>query len=160
MPVAAMEKRLIKFLLGKRGMALDLWLVRVFGRSLLNVLMGRRQGFTPQPMLVLSTRGARSGLWRRAALPYFQIGESIIVVGSKGGAPDDPAWVTNLRVHPEAALAIRGRRRQVVAHVAAGDERTALWAHVTRAMEVYTRYQKRTDREIPVVVFEAQTAGR
>lgn len=151
-----MEKRLIKFLLGKRGMAFDLWLVRVFGRSLLNALMGRRQGFTPQPMLILITKGAKSGQWREAALPYFQLGDFVIVVGSKGGAPDDPAWVTNLRQHPDAELSIRGKRRQVKAHIAAGDERTALWDHVTRAMAVYTRYQKKTEREIPVVVLEPQ----
>jgi deazaflavin-dependent oxidoreductase (nitroreductase family) len=151
-----MEKRLIKFLLSKRGMAFDLWLVRLFGRSLLNALMGRRQGFTPQPMLILTTKGAKSGQWREAALPYFKLGECFIVVGSKGGAPEDPAWVANLRTHPEAELSIRGRRRKVTAHIAAGDERTALWAHVTKAMGVYTRYQSRTDREIPVVVFEDQ----
>jgi deazaflavin-dependent oxidoreductase (nitroreductase family) len=155
-----MEKRLVKFLLSKRGMAFDLWLVRVFGRSLLNALMGRRQGFTPQPMLILTTKGARSGQWRKAALPYFQLGEFFIVVGSKGGAPDDPAWVTNLRQNPDAELSIRGKRRQVKAHIAAGDERAALWDHVTRAMAVYTRYQKKTEREIPVVVFEDQVAGR
>ena len=149
-----MERRLIRFLLTRRGMALDLWLVRLTGRSLLNTLMGQRQGFRPQPMLILSTKGARSGLWRRAALPYFQLGETIIVVGSKGGAPDDPAWVINLRTHPDAELSIRGKRRKVRAHIATGDERAALWDHVTRFMAVYTRYQKRTDREIPVVVFE------
>ncbi len=151
-----MEKRLIKFLLSKRGMAVDLFLVRLFGRSLLNALMGRRQGFTPQPMLVLTTKGAKSGQWREAALPYFQLGEFFVVVGSKGGAPDDPAWVGNLRRHPEAELSIRGKRRKVNAHIAAGDERTALWAHVTKTMAVYTRYQKKTEREIPVVVFEPQ----
>jgi deazaflavin-dependent oxidoreductase (nitroreductase family) len=148
-----MEKRLIKFLLSKRGMAFDLWLVRMFGRSLLNALMGRRQGFKPQPMLILTTKGARSGQWREAALPYFELGETVVVVGSKGGAPDDPAWVTNLRACPDAELSIRGKRRKVKAHIAAGDERAALWAHVTRAMAVYTRYQKKTEREIPMVVF-------
>ncbi|MGE0668829.1 MAG: nitroreductase/quinone reductase family protein [Sphingomonadales bacterium] len=154
-----MERRLIRFLLTRRGMALDLWLVRLTGRSLLNALMGRRQGFRPQPMLILRTKGARSGQWRQAALPYFQLGESVVVVGSKGGAPDDPAWVTNLRAHPEAELSIRGRRRKVRAHIAAGDERAALWDHVTRAMAVYTRYQKKTEREIPVVVFEERKAA-
>ncbi len=153
-----MEKRLIRFLLSRRGMAFDLLLVRLFGRSLLNALMGRRQGFTPQPMLILSTKGTRSGQWREAALPYFQLGEVYIVVGSKGGAPDDPAWVTNLRQNPDAELSIRGKRRQVTAHIAAGDERAALWDHVTRVMAVYTRYQKRTEREIPVVVFEDRLA--
>ena len=77
---------------------------------------------------------------------------------SSSGAPDEPAWVTNLRAHPEAKLSIRGKRRPVMAHIAAGDERAALWDHVTRAMAVYTRYQKRTDREIPVVVFQDRLA--
>jgi len=151
-----MEKRLIRFLLSRRGMAFDLFLVRLSGRSLLNALMGRRQGFKPQPMLILTTKGAKSGQWRHAALPYFQIGEVFVVVGSKGGAPDDPAWVANLSRHPGAELSIRGKKRKVTARIAAGDERAALWDHVTRAMAVYTRYQKRTDREIPVVVFELQ----
>lgn len=151
-----MEKRLIRFLLTRRGMTLDLWLVRLFGRSLLNALMGRRQGFTPQPMLILRTMGARSGQWREAALPYFRFGDRFVVIGSKGGAPDDPAWVTNLRRHPEAELSVRGKRRKVLGHIAGGDARADLWAKVTQVMPVYIRYQKRTEREIPVVVFEGQ----
>jgi deazaflavin-dependent oxidoreductase (nitroreductase family) len=154
-----MERRLIKFLLTRRGMMVDLWLVRLFGRSLLNTLMGRRQGFTPQPMLILKTRGRKSGQWREAALPYFRFGEHIVVIGSKGGAPEDPSWVTNLRLAPAAELSIRGKTRAVIAHVATGDERVALWAKVTAAMTVYTRYQARTEREIPVVVFENRTDG-
>ncbi len=155
-----MERRLIRFLLTRRGMAFDLWLVRLFGRSLLNALMGRRQGFTPQPMLILRTRGWKSGQWREAALPYFRFGTRIVVIGSKGGAPDDPSWVTNLRRDPSAELSIRGKASAVTAHVATGDEREVLWAEVTRAMGVYTRYQARTEREIPVVVFDEQWAGR
>lgn len=152
--------RLIRFLLTRRGMAFDLWLVRVFGRSLLNALMGRRQGFKPQPMLILTTLGGKSGKWREAALPYFRFGETFVVVGSKGGAPDDPAWVTNLRRHPDAELAIRGKRRKVTARIATGAERAELWARVTTAMGVYLRYQKRTEREIPVVVFEERQGAR
>ena len=147
-------QRVIRFLLTPRGMAFDLWLVRITGRSLLNALMGRRQGFKPQPMLILTTKGARSGKWREAALPYFRFGETFVVIGSKGGAPDDPAWVTNLRQTPEAELSIRGTRRKVTARIATGAERADLWARVTAAMGVYLRYQKRTEREIPVVVFE------
>ncbi|MBI1179352.1 MAG: nitroreductase family deazaflavin-dependent oxidoreductase [Alphaproteobacteria bacterium] len=147
-------KRLIRFLLTKRGQAVDLWLVRRFGFSLLNALMGRRQGFKPQPMLILRTLGHRSGRWREAALPYFAFGEFVVVVGSKGGAPDDPAWVTNLRRHPEAELSVRGRACRVRAHIAGGNERQALWNRITGSMEVYRRYQKRTEREIPVVVLE------
>jgi deazaflavin-dependent oxidoreductase (nitroreductase family) len=145
-------KPLIRFLLTRRGQAFDLWLVRRFGRSALNTLMGRRQGFKPQPMLILRTLGHRSGKWREAALPYFTIGEFIVVVGSKGGAPDDPAWVTNLRHNPDAELFLRGDERPVRAHIATGDEREALWNRLTGHMAVYRRYQARTEREIPVVV--------
>ncbi len=151
-----MQRRLIRFLLTRRGMAFDLWLVKVTGRSLLNALMGRRQGFPPQPMLILSTRGFRSGEWRQAALPYFRFGDRIVVIGSKGGAPDDPAWVTNLRAHPQAALSIRGRTCKVTARIAEGDERAALWRQITGIMAVYTRYQNKTEREIPVVVFSEE----
>jgi deazaflavin-dependent oxidoreductase (nitroreductase family) len=147
-------KRLIRLLLTPRGQRADLWLVRLSGRSLLNELMARRQGFRPQPMLVLRSRGARSGRWREAALPYFTFGETLVVVGSKGGAPDDPAWVANLRLHPEAEAVAGGRRRPVRARIAEGDERTALWTHIVAEMAVYARYQARTDREIPVVLLE------
>lgn len=137
-------------------MALDRFLVRVSGHSALNFLMASREGFAPPPMLILATMGCRSGRRREAVLPYFTFAETFVVVGSKGGAADDPAWVTNLRHNPHADITLQRKRRTVIGHIAQGAEREELWSKITADMAVYERYQARTEREIPVVVFEGR----
>ncbi len=118
--------------------------------------MASREGFKPQPMLLLVTMGRKSGALREAALPYFTFGDTYVVVGSKGGAPDDPAWVGNLRHDPKAEITVARKRRRVSGHIARGAEREELWSTITADMAVYNKYQARTEREIPVVVFEAR----
>lgn len=154
--MAKIQRAFIRFFLSPRGMAVDRFLVRVSGRSPLNFLMASREGFTPQPMLILASVGCRSGQRREAVLPYFTFADTFVVVGSKGGAPDDPAWVSNLRHNPEAEITLQRQRRAVSGYVAQGVERAELWATITAIMAVYERYQARTEREIPVVVFEAR----
>ena len=82
---------LTKLLMSDAGLAFDRLLVRVTGESLLNRVFARQAGFAPQPALLLETRGRKSGARRRAVLPWFRIGDKLMVVGSKGGMPDGVA---------------------------------------------------------------------
>lgn len=144
----------LKLLMSPAGLAFDRALVRFTGHSLLNRVFARQAGFEPQPALLLQTRGRRSGQARQAALPYFRIGGKLLVVGSKGGMPTDPAWVTNLRADPAVSAWITRRRHDGRARVATGDERAELWAELVARVPTYAHYQSLTTREIPVVVLE------
>jgi F420H(2)-dependent quinone reductase len=108
-----------------------------------------------RPMLLLRTVGRRSGEHRTSALLYVRDGDGYVVIASKGGDPRHPGWFHNLGANPDVEIQVGRQRLPVHARVAAGDERSRLWA---KADEVnkgqYTTYQSRTEREIPVVVLE------
>jgi len=109
-----------------------------------------------QPILLLHTRGARSGQERAAPLLYTPHGDGFIVVASKAGADHHPAWYHNLRAHPDAvAVSTGGRRIPVRSRVAEGAEREELWRIVNDNYNGYGTYQGRAgNRVIPVVLLE------
>jgi deazaflavin-dependent oxidoreductase (nitroreductase family) len=77
------------------------------------------------------------------------------VIGSQGGAPDDPNWVKNIREDPDdVEIQVKGDRIPVHASEAEGEDRDRLWKRMNEVWPDYDTYQERTDREIPVVVFE------
>ena len=121
---------LLQILVSPAGLAFDRQLVRWTGHSLLNRLFARQAGFAPQPALLLETLGRRSGARRQAALPYFRIDGKLLIVGSKGGMPTDPAWVTNLRAEPAVRVWIARKPMNARARVSSGEERAALWAEL------------------------------
>lgn len=106
------------------------------------------------PTLLLTTRGRRSGLLRRTALIYGRDGDSYVVVASSGGGPDNPAWYLNLEADPQVHVQVGADEFDARARTATGAERERLWAPMARIWPDYDRYQRRTDREIPVVVLE------
>jgi deazaflavin-dependent oxidoreductase (nitroreductase family) len=109
-----------------------------------------RRGTT---ILLLTTRGSTSGKERTTPLIYRTDGDRWVVVASKGGAPDDPAWYRNTRAHPDQISVQVGEQViPVTASVATGAERERLWTLMTEAWPDYDAYALRTDREIPVVV--------
>ena len=77
-----------------------------------------------------------------------------LVVASKGGAPQPPSWFVNLTADPHVEVQIKADRFPAVARVATPEEKPAMWAAMTEAWPDYDAYQKKTDREIPVVVLE------
>jgi deazaflavin-dependent oxidoreductase (nitroreductase family) len=79
-----------------------------------------------------------------------------VVIASKGGAPDHPDWYKNLQADPEATIEVQADEVPVVAMTAVGDERARLWALMTDVWPAYDDYQRKTEREIPVVVFQRQ----
>jgi deazaflavin-dependent oxidoreductase (nitroreductase family) len=106
-------------------------------------------------ILLLTTIGRVSGQDRTTPLIFRDDGdgEAWVVVASKGGSPDHPDWYKNLLADPEATLEVKSERIPVRAETARGDERSRLWRRMTEVWPDYDTYQKRTDREIPVVVF-------
>ena len=91
---------------------------------------------------------------RQHALIYRPYGDDYLIVASKGGAPEDPAWYRNLQADPEVTVQIEGDRFKARARTATPEERPAMWKHMAEVWPDYDEYQKKTDREIPVVVLE------
>jgi deazaflavin-dependent oxidoreductase (nitroreductase family) len=101
----------------------------------------------------LTTTGARSGARRTATLYAWEDGDSLVVVGSRGGAARNPAWVHNLRAHPRASVAAGKRTWNVEAgEVPDGPQRDRLWTMVVERFPLYATYQRRTKRQIPLFV--------
>jgi len=118
-----------------------------------NGLIGHRFPGSP-PVLLVDHVGAKSGKRRTSPLVYAEDGENVILVASKGGYPKNPAWFHNLMANPDTRVQIGSRRRDVHARVADPQERTRLWPKVVEVYGGYDDYQRRTDREIPLVILE------
>jgi len=106
------------------------------------------------PVLLLDHVGAKSGKRRTSPLLYLEDGEEVVLVASKGGYSKHPAWFHNLLAHPDTTVQIGSRRRPVHARLADPAERERLWPQVVRMYGGYADYQKRTQREIPLVILE------
>jgi deazaflavin-dependent oxidoreductase (nitroreductase family) len=104
--------------------------------------------------LLLTVKGRKSGVWRRTALIYGRDGENYVVVASKGGAEKHPLWYQNLRDNPDAEVQVGPDKVTVRARTAEGEERDRLWQTMASIWPDYNNYQKKTDRQIPVVVLE------
>jgi deazaflavin-dependent oxidoreductase (nitroreductase family) len=111
------------------------------------------------PMLLLDHVGARSGRHRTTPLVYLEEDGRYVIVASKGGHPRHPAWYHNLRAHPETTVQVGPRRMDVTARVATPAERKKLWPKVVDLYSGYANYQRRTNREIPLVILEPHSGG-
>lgn len=109
-------------------------------------------------ILLLTTRGRRSGEPHTTPLIHRTDGDRWVVVASKGGAPADPSWFQNLTAEPNASIQVRDEEIPVRASVAEGAERERLWKLMAEVWPDYDQYQTRTTRVIPVVVFERRAA--
>jgi deazaflavin-dependent oxidoreductase (nitroreductase family) len=105
-------------------------------------------------ILLLHTTGRRSGKEYIHPLIYREFGDDYLIVASKGGAPEPPDWFRNLEADPETTIEIKDETIPVRARVAAAQERPAMWAHMAEVWPDYDDYQRKTEREIPVVVLE------
>jgi deazaflavin-dependent oxidoreductase (nitroreductase family) len=111
-----------------------------------------------QPILLLHTRGAKSGEPRVVPLLYTPYGEKFVIVASKAGAEHHPSWFHNVRAHPDAVeVELGGERIAVNPRIVEGAERDEMWALVNDNYNGYATYQDRAgERVIPVVVLEAK----
>ena len=110
--------------------------------------------FTGRSLLLLTTRGAKSGRERTNPLVYTRDGDKYVVIASKGGAPTNPDWYRNLRANPRVTVEVGPERFDANASVAAGAERRRLYDAQASRMPAFKEYQRKTSREIPVVVLE------
>ncbi|MER3390462.1 MAG: nitroreductase/quinone reductase family protein [Microcella sp.] len=132
-------------------------------RLLLRVTGGRlgsRLG--AMPVIELTTTGRRTGSARSVLLTVAaRDGDSLVVVASRGGDDEHPAWYLNLVSDPNVAVRLPGRDvRAMVARVANPSERARLWPEVVRSYTGYAHYQARTSRTIPLVLLESTTSTR
>ena len=107
-------------------------------------------------MLLLTTIGRKSGLERTSPLLFIEDDHpdhagALIIVASKGGAPKHPAWYLNLTANPEVTVENRRDKRTMTASTVNDADRERLWPQLVDAWSDYANYQKKTDRQIPVV---------
>ena len=105
-------------------------------------------------MLLLEHTGAKSGKTRTSPLLYFEDGDDLVIVASKGGFPKHPAWFHNLKANPDTTVQVGTEKRDVRARVATAEERERLWPKAVKTYKGYEQYQERTDRQIPLVILE------
>lgn len=106
------------------------------------------------PTLLLTTRGRRSGRLRRTPLIYGRDGDAYVVVASKGGTPEHPAWYLNLRDWPEVTIQVGPDVMTARASTIEGDHRAEVWDQMAQIWPDYEKYQAKTDRTIPLVRLE------
>jgi proline iminopeptidase len=105
-------------------------------------------------ILLLTTKGRKTGEPRTTPLIYENTGDDYVIVASKGGTPENPGWYENLSKDADVEVQVLDDVFPAHARVAEGDERERLWKLAAQQWPDYDNYQKRTDREIPVVVLE------
>ena len=125
-------------------------------RTIVHLSGGRVLGSAfGMPAVELHTVGRKSGRPRSTMLTAPVVdGERVVLVASKGGDDRDPDWYRNLVAHPEIELTIAGQRRPMRARTASTDEKAELWPRVVAAYKGYGGYQRRTERDIPLVICE------
>jgi proline iminopeptidase len=104
-------------------------------------------------ILLLTTKGSKSGEMHTTPLIHRTDGDNFVIVASKGGTPENPAWYENIQANPnDVSIQVKGDKFAVTASDAEGEERARLWDHLAEVWPDYNNYQANTDREIPVVV--------
>jgi len=110
-------------------------------------------------VLILTTRGRRSGQPRKLPLIYGRHGDDYLIVASKGGWPHDPVWYLNLVADPHVELQVKEHKLRAVARTATSAEKAELWPIMTARWPAYDQYQASTDRDIPLVVLTPESGA-
>jgi deazaflavin-dependent oxidoreductase (nitroreductase family) len=113
---------------------------------------------TGLPVVIVTNRGAKTGAVRKTPLMRVEHDGRYAAVGSKGGAPQNPVWVYNLRKNPQVVVQDGQRTWEMTAREVTGEERAAWWERAVAAYPSYADYQLKTDRLIPVFVLESTGA--
>jgi deazaflavin-dependent oxidoreductase (nitroreductase family) len=148
----ALERGLQAFAQTPMGSKLFLHVFPAVDRVLIPLTRGKVSTGAGQPIILLHSRGAKSGIERTNPLLATKKGDLLLLVASKGGAPQHPAWLYNVRANPDVEVTMDGARRPMRATVAEGAERDRLWEIVCDNYSGYATYQQRAgDRIIPIV---------
>ncbi len=110
--------------------------------------------FANMPLLLLTTTGAKTGRALTKPLCYTKDGDRIVLIASYAGAPKNPAWFSNLVANPTVTVELGAERFQARAKIVSGPERQRLYDNQAGMMPIFADYQKKTTRQIPVVVLE------
>lgn len=124
---------------------IHIWLYRLSGGT-----VGGSTG--GMPILLLTTTGRKTGRARTWPLGYVTEGDRLVVVASALGQADHPAWYLNLRANPRVTVRCGAATRAMVAETAGGEERARLWSRLIREYPHFADHQRKTSREIPVVI--------
>lgn len=104
------------------------------------------------PVLLLTMTGAKTGRTLTRPLVYTRNGDRIVIIASFAGAPHNPPWYHNLVANPVATVEVGAEKFQVRASVTSGEERQRLFDRQAEQMAIFRDYQKKTTRQIPVLV--------
>lgn len=104
-----------------------------------------------RPMLVMTSTGAQSNQPRRALLNFSRDDDAYVVAGTASGSPTDPAWISNLRKHPEVTVEAEGRAFPATATIVDGEERDRLWDRHVERLPWFADYPSQIERTIPMV---------
>ena len=114
---------------------------------------------TGLPVVIITTRGARTGAVRKTPVMRVEHGGRYAAVASQGGAPSHPFWYHNLRAHPRVQLQDGPDTQDMTAREVSGGERAQWWERAVAAYPPYAEYQQKTSRQIPVFVLEPTAAA-
>jgi deazaflavin-dependent oxidoreductase (nitroreductase family) len=103
-------------------------------------------------VLLLTATGRKSGKQRTVPLMYIRDGSAYVITASAGGADRHPGWFFNVRSHPQATIQVKDKQIQVMAEVAGPEKKRELWARLVEVAPNFAGYQKRTSRDIPMVI--------
>jgi F420H(2)-dependent quinone reductase len=129
----------------KGAMSLMVFLYRATGGRI-GGKMGRVE------VLLLTSTGRKSGKQRTVPLVYIRDGSAYVITASAGGADKHPGWFFNVRSNPQATIEVKDKRISVVAEVAGSEKKPELWARLVELAPNFAGYQKRTSRDIPMVI--------
>ncbi|MBB4909859.1 nitroreductase/quinone reductase family protein [Actinophytocola algeriensis] len=112
---------------------------------------GEIDGMHRERLLLLTTKGAKTGKDHTAPMMFHPDGDRVLVMASNAGAPEAPDWYMNLRANPSVTVERGEEKYTATAEVLTGDERTRLWAEITAANPFFVDHEQKANREIPVV---------
>ena len=107
---------------------------------------------SPAGFLQLTSTGRKTGKQRKAHLIYIRDSSDYVIIASNGGRQRNPGWFFNVRSNPDVTIRVHGIQRSAVAEVAGPEKRKELWARLLESASMYAGYEKRTKREIPMVL--------
>ena len=113
---------------------------------------GKVKGWAP--LILLTTKGAKTGQPRIIPLMYVPYGNQILAIASKGGAVNHPEWYHNVLAHPDVTVEVGNEKFETTARILTGAEREQAFEKAVEVFPPYGKYQKKAPREIPVIALE------
>jgi F420H(2)-dependent quinone reductase len=146
-PFTAREERIAKPLIRVMS-AVNTWIYRLSGGRI------GAKWMHGAPILLLTTKGRKSGEMRTAPLLYLEDGDRVIIVGSQGGMSKDPQWVRNVGADSNVEIEIGSRKRAMTARRGTTEEKESYWPALCKMYPDYADYQARTVRDIPILILD------